>query len=57
MNRIKEVIKDNGIFQTWLADKMGKSYNIINEYARNTRQSSFEDFKELQKSLILTSKY
>ena len=42
MNRIKEVLKDKGISQTWLADKMGKSYNTINEYARNKRQPSIE---------------
>ena len=42
MNRIKEVLKEKGISQTWLADKMGKSYNTINEYARNKRQPSIE---------------
>ena len=25
MNRIKEVLKDKGISQTWLAEKMGKA--------------------------------
>lgn len=43
MNRIKEVLKDKGISQTWLANKMEKSYNTINEYARNVRQPSLED--------------
>ncbi len=43
MNRIKEVIKDKGISQTWFAKQMGKSYNTINEYARNVRQPSLED--------------
>jgi putative transcriptional regulator len=42
MNRIKEVLKERGISQTWLADKMGKSYNTINEYARNKRQPSIK---------------
>jgi putative transcriptional regulator len=42
MNRIKEVLKEKGISQTWLADKTGKSYNTINEYARNKRQPSIE---------------
>ncbi|NGZ89692.1 helix-turn-helix domain-containing protein [Psychroflexus maritimus] len=42
MNRIKEVLKDKGISQTWLAEKTGKSYNSINEYARNVRQPSIE---------------
>jgi transcriptional regulator with XRE-family HTH domain len=35
MNRIKEVLKDKGISQTWLAKQTGKSYNTINEYSRN----------------------
>jgi len=43
MNRIKEVLKDKGITQTWLAKKTGKSYNTINEYSRNVRQPSLED--------------
>ncbi len=42
MNRIKEVLKDKGISQTWLANKMNKSYNTVNEYARNVRQPSLE---------------
>lgn len=43
MNRIKETLKDKGITQTWLAEKMNKSYTTINEYARNVRQPSVED--------------
>lgn len=43
MNRIKEVLKDKGISQTWLAKQMGKSFNTINEYSRNVRQPSLED--------------
>lgn len=43
MNRIKEVLKEKGISQAWLAKQTGKSYNTINEYARNVRQPSLED--------------
>lgn len=43
MNRIKEVLKDKGISQTWLAKKTGKSYNTINEYSRNVRQPSLAE--------------
>ena len=42
MNRIKEVLKNKGISQTWLAEKMDKSYTTINEYARNKRQPTLE---------------
>ncbi len=51
MNRIKEVLKDKGISQTWLAKQMGKSYNTINEYARNVRQPSLEDLYKIAEIL------
>jgi transcriptional regulator with XRE-family HTH domain len=47
MNRIKEVLKDKGISQTWLAKKMEKSYPTINEYARNKRQPNLEDLYKI----------
>lgn len=47
MNRIKEILKEKGITQTWLAEKMNKSYTTINEYARNVRQPSVEDLYEI----------
>jgi len=51
MNRIKEVLKDKGIAQTWLAKQMGKSYNTINEYSRNVRQPSLEDLYKIAEIL------
>lgn len=42
MNRIAEVLKEKGIKQTWLADKIGKSYNMTNSYIRNRRQPSIK---------------
>ena len=42
MNRIKEVLQENGIKQTWLAEKLGKSFNIVNDYCNNRRQPSLE---------------
>ncbi len=47
MNRIKEILKAKGKTQTWLAEKMNKSYTTINEYARNVRQPSVEDLYEI----------
>jgi len=35
MNRIKEVLEEKGIKQIWLADKLGKSYNMLNAYVQN----------------------
>lgn len=42
MNRIKDVLEEKGIKQTWLADKLGKSYNMVNAYAQNRRQPTLE---------------
>jgi len=42
MNRIKEVLEEKGIKQVWLADKLGKSINIVNGYVQNRSQPSIE---------------
>lgn len=56
MNRIKEVLKEKGISQTWLAHKLGRSYSTINEYARNVRQPSIEDLYRIAKILEVNAK-
>lgn len=40
MNRIKEVLEEKGIKQIWLAEKLGKSFCIVNSYVCNRRQPS-----------------
>lgn len=42
MNRIKEVLEEKGIKQTWLSEKLNKSYNMVNAYVQNRRQPSLE---------------
>ncbi len=42
MNRIKEVLEEKGIKQTWLAQKLGKSFCIVNAYACNRKQPSLQ---------------
>ena len=42
MNRIKEVLEEKGIKQKWLADKLGKSYNMVNGYVQNRQQPRLE---------------
>ena len=42
MNRIKEVLEVKGIKQIWLAEKLGKSFCIVNSYVCNRRQPSLE---------------
>ncbi|WP_286861660.1 helix-turn-helix domain-containing protein [Proteiniphilum sp. UBA5510] len=38
MNRIKEILDEKGIKQTWLAEQLGKSFNMVNAYAQNRHQ-------------------
>jgi transcriptional regulator with XRE-family HTH domain len=63
MNRIKEVLKEKGIKQIWLADKLGKSYNMVNGYVQNRQQPRLEVLSEIAtilevdiKELIKSSK-
>lgn len=51
MNRIKEVLERKGIKQIWLAEQMGKSYNMVNAYAQNRRQPSLEDLYKIAEIL------
>lgn len=63
MNRIKEVLEEKGIKQTWLAEKLLKSYNMVNSYVQNRRQPSLEDLNKIAnildvdvKDLIVSNK-
>ena len=51
MNRIKEILEHKGIKQRWLAEKLGKSYNMVNSYAQNRRQPSLEDLYKIAEIL------
>ena len=51
MNRIKEVLEEKGIKQIWLAEQLGKSYNMVNSYAQNRRQPSIEDLYKIAEIL------
>lgn len=51
MNRIKEVLDAKGIKQTWLAEKLGKSYNMVNGYVQNRQQPRLEVLYEIAKIL------
>ena len=42
MNRIKEVLQQKGIKQTWLSEKLGKSFNTVNSYVQNRQQPSLK---------------
>ena len=47
MNRIKVVLAERGIKQTWLAEKLGKSYNMVNSYVQNRTQPSLEVLNQI----------
>ena len=51
MNRIKEVLEEKGIKQTWLAEQLGKSYNMVNGYVQNRQQPRLEVLFEIAKIL------
>ena len=55
-NRIKEVLEERGIKQTWLAQRLGKSFCIVNSYVCNRRQPSLEQLFEIAKILNVDPK-
>jgi putative transcriptional regulator len=56
MNRIKEVLEQKGIKQTWLAKKLGKSYNMVNAYSQNRQQPRLETLLEIAEILDIDVK-
>ena len=55
-NRIKEVLEERGIKQTWLAEQLGKSFCIVNSYVCNRRQPSLDVLFEIAKILNVNPK-
>jgi transcriptional regulator with XRE-family HTH domain len=47
MNRVKEVLKEQGRTQTWLSEKIGKSYVIVTNYCNNNAQPSIEVLRKI----------
>jgi putative transcriptional regulator len=56
MNRIKKVLEEKGIKQIWLAEQLGKSYNMVNSYVQNRRQPSVECLYEIAGILNISVK-
>ena len=56
MNRIKEILDDKGIKQTWLANNLDKSYNVVNGYVNNVRQPSVEVLYKISELLGVSVK-
>jgi ribosome-binding protein aMBF1 (putative translation factor) len=47
MNRIKEVLEEKDIKQTWLAEKLDKSYNMVDGYVKNRQQPRLNVWHEI----------
>ena len=56
MNCIEEVLEERGIKQTWLAEKLGKSFCMVNSYVCNRRQPSLEVLFDIAKILNVNPK-
>lgn len=56
MNCIKDVLEEKGIKQTWLAERLGKSFCIVNSYVCNRRQPSLEVLFEIARILQVDPK-
>ena len=54
-NSINKVLIEKGIKQTWLAEKFGKRFTIVNSYVCNRRQPSLELLFYIVKSLQVIS--
>lgn len=47
VNRLEQILKSKGIKQIWLSEKLGKSYNTINNYVKNRIQPSISVLNEI----------
>jgi putative transcriptional regulator len=56
MNRIKVELEKKGLTQIWLAEKLGKSYNMVNSYVQNRRQPSIEQLYKIAALLDVEAK-
>ena len=56
MNRIKEVLEEKGIKQTWLAAKHIIWFGIVNSYVCNRRQPSLDVLFEIARILQVDPK-
>lgn len=56
MNRIKKVLEEKGIKQIWLAEKLGKSYNMVNAYSQNRQQPRLEVLFKIAEILDISVK-
>ena len=56
LNRIKDVLDEKGISQTWLAKKLDKSFNSVNSYVCNRSQPNLETLLQISQILNVDMK-
>ena len=56
MNRIKEVLDEQGRSQKWLAKHINKSYNMVNAYVQNRQQPRLEVLYKIAEILNVSVK-
>lgn len=56
MNRIKEMLEERSFKQTWLAERLGKSFCIVNSYVCNCLKPSLGVLFEMAKILNVEPK-
>ncbi len=56
LNRIKDILEEKGISQTWLAKKLDKSFNSVNSYVCNRSQPNLETLLKISKILKVDMK-
>jgi putative transcriptional regulator len=56
MNRIKEVLEEKAIKQIGFAERLGRSYNMVNGFVQNRQQPRLEVLFEITKILEVDPK-
>lgn len=51
LNKIKAVLTEKGISQTWLAKQIDKSFSMVNAYACNRIQPNLETLQQIAEVL------
>lgn len=51
LNRIKDVLAEKGISQTWLAKQLDKSFSMVNAYACNRIQPNLDTLQQIAEIL------
>ncbi len=51
LNRIKAVLAEKGISQTWLAKQLDKSFSMVNAYACNRSQPNLDTLHQIAEIL------